>query len=277
MTVKLIAIDVDGTLLDSAKNLHPGVKSAIEEADRRGVLLALCTGRSPREIRELSARLPEISYGITANGADVVDLGNGGVVFADTMGTREIRTVWKTLSGVDMMFEIFTDHQVLTDGRCLGNPDHYGVGELKELVVSTRTGIKDLVGAVESGQVREAGKINIFFPSSRERDRAKALSRDLPFYITSQEPTNLEFTKREVNKGTGLKMLAESLGIKRDSIMAIGDNNNDLPMIEYAGIGVAMENGLPEVKRAADFVTKSNEDDGVAWAIRKLVFQEKSL
>ena len=72
-------------------------------------------------------------------------------------------------------------------------------------------------------------------------------------------------------------MLADSLGIKRDSIMAIGDNNNDLPMIEYAGIGVAMENGLPEVKRAADFVTKSNEDDGVAWAIRKLVFQEKSL
>ena len=133
------------------------------------------------------------------------------------------------------------------------------------------------MGSVECGLVLEAVNINIFFPSSRERYGAKELSRDLPFYITSQEPTNLEFTKREVNKGTGLKMLAESLGIKRDSIMAIGDNNNDLPMIEYAGIGVAMENGLPEVKRAADFVTKSNEDDGVAWAIRKLVFQEKSL
>ena len=275
MTVELIAIDVDGTLLDPEKKLHPGVKYAIEKAAHRGIRIALCTGRSPREIRELSARLPEISYGITANGAYVVELESGKVVFSDTMGPEEIRSVCRALSGFDMMFELFTAHQVLADKGCLRNLDHYGVGELKELVVSTRTGVENLVSAVESGKINEAGKINIFFPSARMRDQAKEESRGLPFYITNQEPTNLEFTKKEVNKGTGLKMLAETLGIKRKSIMAIGDNNNDLPMIEYAGIGVAMENGLPEVKRIADFVTKSNEEDGVACAIGKFVFQNK--
>lgn len=277
MTIRLIAIDVDGTLLDSRKQIRPAVKEALAKAACANIRLALCTGRSPREIEELSGRLPQISYGITANGAYVVDLRSGELVFSDTMGVEELQSVYRTLAGFDMMFEIFTERQVLADKRCLANPDHYGVGPLRQLVVSTRTGIGDLGGALMGGRIGEAGKINIFFPDSAARDRAGQMAEHLPFYMTSQEPTNLEFTKKEVNKAQGLRKLAEKLGVRRECIMAIGDNNNDLPMIEYAGIGVAMANGLENVRRAADFVTASNEEDGVARAIERFVFKRLNL
>lgn len=270
MGIELVAVDVDGTLVDSGKQIRPDVKKTIKEAADRGVKFAICTGRSPREIRGIAEALPEAEYGVTANGAYVVDLRKKETVFADTMSGREIRSIYRTLSEFDMMFEIFLDHEVIADRRCLQDPDRYGVGDLKALVVSTRTGIGDMKEYLENPDLR-AGKVNIFFRDPGQRDEAAAKADGLPFYITQQEATNLEFTKQSVNKGEGLRKLAESLGIKRENTMAIGDNNNDIPMLEYAGVSVAMGNGLRAVKERADFVTATNEEDGVARALEKFV------
>ena len=84
-------------------------------------------------------------------------------------------------------------------------------------------------------------------------------------------PYFLEILDKRVNKGTGVKSLADALGIKPDEIMALGDQENDIAMIEFAGMGVAMDNAIPSVKEVANFVTKSNLEDGVAYAIEKFV------
>lgn len=84
-------------------------------------------------------------------------------------------------------------------------------------------------------------------------------------------PFFLEFMNNEVDKGEGLKRLAETLGIKQEEVIAMGDAGNDLSMVKYAGLGVAMENGFAEVKENAQFITKSNDEDGVAYAIEKFV------
>ena len=91
------------------------------------------------------------------------------------------------------------------------------------------------------------------------------------YTVLKSSPYFLEILDKRVNKGTGVKSLAEVLGIKQEEIMAIGDQENDIAMIEYAGVGVAMDNAIPAVKEAANFVTKSNLEDGVAWAIEKYV------
>lgn len=275
MEIKLAAIDVDGTLVDSRKQIRSGVRKAMKETADKGVKLAICTGRSPREIREIAAELPEVQYGITANGAYVVDLYENKTVFSDTMSQQEICSIYQTLCNFDMMFEIFLEQQVLAERRCLRDVDHYGVGELKELVLSTRTGIEDMKEYLKKTDLR-AGKVNIFFPDPLQRDEAAAKAGSLPFYITQQETTNLEFTKKSVNKGAGLRNLAKGLGLQPECIMAIGDNNNDLPMLEYAGISVAMGNGLEAVKEKADFITTTNEEDGVARALEQFVLGVKT-
>lgn len=274
MEIEIVAIDVDGTLVDSRKQIRSGVRKAIKGTADKGVKLAICTGRSPREIREIAAELPEVQYGITANGAYVVDLHENKTICSDTMSQQELCSIYQMLCKFDMMFEIFLEQQVLAERRCLRDVDHYGVGELKELVLSTRTGIDDMKEYLKKTDLR-AGKVNIFFPDPRQRNEAAAKAGCLPFYITQQETTNLEFTKKSVNKGAGLRRLSEALGIKPESIMAIGDNNNDIPMLEYAGIGVAMGNGLEEVKEKADFITTTNEEDGVARALEQFVLGVK--
>ena len=91
------------------------------------------------------------------------------------------------------------------------------------------------------------------------------------YTVMKSSPYFLEILDKRVNKGTGVKSLAEVLGIEPDEIMALGDQENDIAMIAFAGVGVAMDNAIPAVKAAADFVTKSNLEDGVAYAIEKFV------
>lgn len=90
---------------------------------------------------------------------------------------------------------------------------------------------------------------------------------------SSNKKYALEFMPKGVTKAYGISLLAKDLGLKQEEIMAIGDEENDLPMIQYAGLGVAMENAVPFVKEAADFVTASNEENGVAKVIQKFVLE----
>ncbi len=269
MTIQLIAMDVDGTLADSKKRVGARTVRVIEEAAQRGIQLAVCTGRSTREIREIAERLPWVLYGITANGAYLVDLRKQKIIDKQLLSIEDIRSIYGCLKGFDMMFELYTEDKVLAPAQCLKDLDHYGVGNLKELVKSSRTGIEDFDNLLYT-RTEGAGKINIFFTSPKQRDQAAERARVLPYYMTHQEATNLEFTKKGTTKGRGLQHLAKMLQIESQNVMAIGDNNNDIPMLEYAGLPVAMGNGLDSLKEIAAFVTKTNDEDGVGYAIEQL-------
>jgi len=134
------------------------------------------------------------------------------------------------------------------------------------MFLQTRTPVDSMEDAL-AGLRRKVGKINMFFPSTEERDRARKVIEPCGFSYCFQHPQNFEINRAGVNKGSALARLAGRLGLTSKEVMAIGDNNNDLPMLQYAGIAVAMENALAGVKERADFVTHSNDEDGVAYAL----------
>ncbi|MDP4206080.1 MAG: Cof-type HAD-IIB family hydrolase [Bacteroidota bacterium] len=266
MPIKLIASDLDGTLLDSNKQITEYTRTIIRNSVRQGVIFAFCTGRISNELVEIVAELPEIRYAITCNGAYVIDLLTEKVIHNNLIPMNNVRNIYKSLAGFDMMFELYADGQVYTDEKCLADLNRYGLLYRKELIYNTRIGIKDFSDYIRKRE-EPVGKVNISFNNQLVRDQAKEIVSRYPYDITCQKPINLEINREGVNKGYGLRKLAEFLNIERNEIMAIGDNNNDLSMLHFAGVSVAMDNAIDEVKRAADYVTMSNDENGVAFAI----------
>ncbi|MCF0112149.1 MAG: HAD family phosphatase [Erysipelotrichaceae bacterium] len=267
MGIRLIGIDMDGTLLNSEKKLPKENVQAIREAVAQGVEFAYATGRIGAEMDEIYRLLPEVRYAILGNGALVKDLKEKKIIYSNRMSMDDVRTLYHTLEDFDMMFEVFSEEMLAVDKDCYANPDAYGVGIFRYLIWDTRTPVPSIKEYIDNRE-EPVGKINIFFKNTEQRDEAIRLTAHLPFETSYQEPTNLEYNVCSANKGNGLQALAEYLGLCKEEVMAIGDNNNDVPMLRYAGVAVAMGNAKPEALRCADRVVASCDNCGVAEAIR---------
>ena len=176
------------------------------------------------------------------------------------------------------VYKVF-DAKVNADGRGFVQADELlKVGEylrnpaMADYIRTTRKGITSLWEKMEEMNGHEMDKIHALFKSQDERLEAKQRIMELgDLSISDSMGTNLEINAPGVNKGMGLIQLGRLLGIEREEIMACGDGNNDLMMLKEVGFGVAMANGADEVKEVADYITLSNEEDGVAAAIEKFV------
>lgn len=236
MAIKLIAIDMDGTLLLPDHTISPAVKNAIAAARARGVNVVLTTGRPyagvHNYLKELHMEQPG-DYCITYNGALVQKAADGSTVAQTALSYDDYRFLEKLSREVGSHFHALDRTTLYTANRDIS---YYTV---HESFVATIPRIPQ--------EVKEK------------------------YTVLKSAPYFLEILDKRVNKGTGVKSLADVLGIKPEEIMAIGDQENDIAMIEYAGVGVAMDNAIPSVKEVANFVTKSNLEDGVAFAIEKYV------
>lgn len=266
MPIRLIALDLDGTLLDSNKHVSPKTRTTIEAYARRGIYFAFATGRIKDEMRFLIHDLPFVRYAITTNGAYVRDLHTDTVIAEDTLDMEEVRTLYEKLRDIDLMFEIYADGKVLVNAEQMSHIDDYTNSRFHEFYVASRTGVPDFEQFIYS-RTKGVGKVNLHFRSDTDGFFTRKLTAQLPFNISYQNPRNLEFNRIGVNKGSGLLALAKVLGLGVNEIMAIGDNQNDLPMLKAAGIGVAMANSTAETLSAADHITLSNDEDGVVAAI----------
>lgn len=268
MAIKLVAIDMDGTLLNPQHEISAGVKSAIERARQQGVHIVLATGRPYIGIQRYLAELDlvqEGEYCISYNGALVQRTQDGECVAEVTLGFDDYLYAEQLARELGVHFHVFDKSFLYTPNKDISE---YTIHE------ATTTGIPVRYRAVEEmdRQMR--------FPKLMMIDRPELLDaaiQRLPeharqtYTIMKSAPFFLEILDKRVNKGQGVKMLAEKLGLTRDEVMAIGDQENDLAMLEYAGTGVAMGNAIDSVKAIAQFVTKTNREDGVAYAIEKLV------
>lgn len=270
MSIKLIAVDLDGTLLNSKKELPQGNIDAIRWAVSQGVEVAFATGRIGSELDDLVCALPEVRYSLQSNGAIVVDMKKNTLIHSQMMSMKEACGIYDMLKDFTMMFELFGRDILAVDEICLRDLDAYGVGYIADLIHHSRVGIPHFDYYIHHRQ-EPVGKVNIFFPTTEMRDQALERVKHLPYEITYQEPTNLEFNVRHANKGTGLEQLANYLHLKQSEVMAIGDNNNDLAMLAYAGCAVAMANAKEEAKQLADVIAPSNDDCGVAQVIYQMV------
>lgn len=274
--IRLIALDLDGTLLDSEKCLSERNRKVLEECVRRGIYIVPCTGRIWEGIPDFIRELPGIRYAITTNGAVVEDVQEHYVIDERKLTCAQALDILEMAQQFHTMYDVYVGGKAFGEERFLKNLESFGIpATLQSMIRSTRQIVPDVMEKVRTLNA-PAEKINYFFGDLTERLRAKkALEARGDVVISSSFTTNLEINALGATKGDAIWRLAEHLGLKPEQTMGFGDGGNDLTMMKMAGIGVAMGNAEEEIKEASDYVTASNDDDGVAWAIEKLVLKRE--
>lgn len=266
--IRLIGLDLDGTTLTSDKVLTPHTKEVLESCLRQGIQILPATGRARSGIPDYLTEIEGIRYVVVSNGAAVVDLETGENVYTNCISWERALEIFDILEEYHTFYDIYALGKGWCEGRFYDHLERYRIEpHIEQLIRTSRTRIDDLRSWVKEHQA-PIEKINMFFAREEERQKAFTELEKVPdLAVTCSLINNLEINDRSCNKGDALLNLGKILDISLDQIMACGDGNNDYEMIKQAGTGVAMENGEPGVKKIADFITKTNDEEGVVFAI----------
>ena len=273
--IRMIGLDMDGTLLTTEKELTEHTREVLREAIDRGVVVLPATGRPLAGIPEEVLKFPGVRYAVASNGARIVDLKESRVLYEDLVPYETGRRVLEICSRYDSMLEIYYDGVGYAEEEKLKHLDEYVPRlPMARYIASSRRPVAD-VRAMHEERKAPTDKVQALFRTTEECKKAwKEVEKETPdIEITGALSNNIEVNAKGVNKGRGLMILGELLGIHREEIMAVGDGSNDIAMLREAGLGVAMENATEAVKAAADVVTLSNDQEGAAAAIEKYVLQ----
>jgi Cof subfamily protein (haloacid dehalogenase superfamily) len=262
---RLLALDVDGTLLDSQHQLRPRVARAVVAAREAGLTVTLATGKLLRSIETLRATLGLGGPQICLNGAAILDDVRQPPLAYAPLADADRRAVIETVRRLapETLITQFALDAIYVDR------DHPAASIFAEFGEQAPEMTSDLLTLQEP----HAAKILVVCSAERAallHDQvAPLLGQRL--YITTTMPIFLEFFQFVANKGDALRRLRELLGIARDDVIAIGDGANDAPLLREAGLAVAMANGAPETRSVAHFIAPSNDEDGVAVALERLL------
>ena len=266
--IRLIGLDLDGTTLTTDKQLTPYTKEVLEACIRQGIEVLPATGRVwsgiPKELTDIEG----VRYVISSNGAAVVELATGKAVYTNGIAWERALEIFDILEQYDTFYDAYALGGGWCEGRFYDNLETFGIEPaIQTLIHKSRTRIDDLRAWVREHKA-PVEKINMFFFFVEKRQEAfRELSAIPDLAVTCSLTNNLEINHCTCNKGDALLNLGKILGIPMEEIMACGDGNNDLEMVRDSGLGVAMENGEESLKEAADYVTVSNDEEGVAKAI----------
>ena len=268
--IRLIAVDLDGTLMNRKKEITPRTRAVIKEATKAGILVMPATGRPVTGFPDVLKAIPDCRYALTSNGALVYDLQEKRPIYEDLISVENTLTILDFTKQSDLMVDIYVHGNGYSEKRNLANLAHFSFAEgMQEYVLRTRIPVDD----IREFAVREnvpLEKLVLFFHDVGFKPEMERLLEQFPFIRTTDAvPNNLELNNSTANKGDSLLRFGAQLGIAREEIMAIGDGRNDRDMIVAAGLGVAMANACDVLKEAADVETLSNDEDGVAAAIEK--------
>ena len=268
--IKIIALDLDGTLLDSRKMLSDKNKRALFRAADLGIHVVPTTGRFYSAIPDFIRELPFIRYVVGINGAEVARVDTGEVIYSAEIPVEQAVSIMDMLDGVDCIYDCYRGGKAwmtrsLWDVTERYAPDKYYTQMIRDL----RRPVDDLKRFLLQSPDVNVQKISAYLKNVECRNDLLRKIEDLfPDTAASYAVVNnIEINHSDANKGSALNALAEYLGYGSENVMAVGDGLNDLSMIKRAGVGVAMANSIPQVLEAADFITSDNDSDGVAAAI----------
>ena len=276
MACKLIAFDLDGTLLDEDKSVPTENLRALEAAAERGIALVPATGRILEGVPEPVRCLPFLRYYICVNGAYVVDTQTEEVLYRGEIPVDLALRALDYIHTLPVLYDCYQNNHGWMTRRMYENAEPYFVTEpeILKLIRRTRTPVEDL-----RQTLRERGepvqKLQMHFrPDQMElrRCQTEQIPRLFPeLTAASSLSNNIELNSVKAGKGRALLALSERLGIDREDTVAFGDGSNDIDLLRAAGWGVAMANATEDVKAAADAVTGSNREAGVAQTIWELL------
>jgi cof-like hydrolase len=267
--VKLIAIDMDGTLLNEKKHIDKPQKEAIHDAIEAGIKIVLCTGRPLYGILPFYEEL-----GLHELDLEGYVILNNGCSIHKTKDWELIDWAELTPDDIDYLYKFSQDYNI--NFTLVDEAHYFNIGRkpTDELVMDAKFVFSDIteisLEEAKSGKYKMIKAMFLGNPEEMANFQKKYEDTIKERYsgVLSQ-PYVYEILPKDNNKGTGLKKLAEKLGIKQEEVMAIGDGNNDIEMFEYANYSVAMKNASELAAKAAKYRTDSNVNDGVAKAIRK--------
>lgn len=266
MAYKLIAIDLDDTLLDDNLTIPERVRDAVKKAVDLGIYVVLCTGRIPKSTRKYYDALGLDTLMISTGGAEIYDAKNESV-YSRTVDPALVKKLMQYANSNGLHFQVYIDGDLAfreTNKYARAYEKACGLtGIVKPDLMEMETVVTPKV---------------IFIADIERMDDIQArVEAEFPMLnIKRSKPTYVEFASPGVSKGDALKFVAEYYGVKREETIAMGDAEIDIPMLEYAGLGVAMSNATPVTKQAADALCPSNNEGGVADVIQKYILEAQN-
>lgn len=275
--IKLVALDLDGTLFDNSSRISERNLAAIRSITDKGIHVVISTGRPFEGIPFDQIKGTGINYAITANGSGIYEISTGKCLYENAMDEELVTPILNFLLTRDIHMDAFIGGKGYTPVQCVETAQKLTVpSSIKNYIITTRTRLDNILQFIHENQLKVQKMTLNFYPAADgtliDRETVRKFLVSNPSITTvCGGYNNLEFTRADANKGVGLRKLAKILGVDPDATMAIGDTENDLAIIEAAGIGVAMGNATDAVKARADYVTTTNTKDGVAAAIEHFI------
>ena len=273
MKIRLIAVDMDGTVLRTDRTVSERTAATLQKAAEYGCVVVPASGRVAGNLPRQVVSIPGIRYAITSNGASVIDLLKKAAIYSDLMDMETSRRLLERLLSEGYFAEAYcggaaySDRNALNNLRLLNPPK-----ELLSFVEKSQIFVDDLPQYLVSQRLCPE-KINLpFLPCGEVEGLRRKLESDKKYTLCSSLSDNIEINRGGCSKGKALEHLCGLLGIGRQEVLAVGDGGNDLTMLRFAGTGVAMRNASPQALAAADCVTATNDEDGVALAVEKFAF-----
>lgn len=264
---KLIALDMDGTLLTTQETILQETISDIKSAVLQGKTVVLCTGRGIPELRDYRELLSFVRYAIMLSGALIYDFEENQCLFFHGIPQSVILMIIHIAETYDAMVHLYTKRELIVEKAQLERIDTYHISEYGIFLRQHAKIVENIKAEILS--YKYIPKINIFFQTKRNRQQALEQLANLPLSISRAENLALELSFKDVTKGSGLQFLARHLQIPIEDTIGVGDSDNDRHVLEIVGLAIAMENAEPNILSLADCVTSDNNHNGVGEAIRK--------
>ncbi|MBQ3032531.1 MAG: Cof-type HAD-IIB family hydrolase [Anaerotignum sp.] len=274
--IKLVASDLDGTLLNKNKEITPRLFDALKKLDELGIYFVPSTGRPFGTVPKAIKELPFLKYVITSNGAAIYDAAEQKNIIENFLTPEAVDAVIKIAKELPVITEYFIEGKAYIAKDIYDDLAPFNLTESHVTYIkNSRTPVEDFWNEMKrNNTVLE--NINLVFADMELRketwDRLKALGLAS---VTAATTKNIEITSLFATKAKALEKLCEVLGFTRENVLAMGDGDNDMPMIEFAGIGVAMANGEDHIKEAADIIADDCDDFGAAKILEQIIESKK--
>lgn len=269
MDYKLIATDIDGTLANSKREITPRTRYALIEAQKQGKIIVLASGRHPVGVWPIAKNLMLDrfdGYIMSFNGGKIISCRTGETVVSKIFPVEYIPDIVTVLKDTNITINTYDDNKIIANKKF--NDYTYVEGDT---IKAEMVFVDDFVSAIKfdinkillSGEPDELDRYQDIL--SKRYDGLLDIYKSAPYF--------LEIMPFGITKGSMIPLLLEKLNIKREEVAAFGDHYNDMTMIGYAGFGVAMSNAEPDVKKIADYVCETNDEDGVAKTLERYILR----
>ena len=286
---RLVAIDLDGTMLNQYGLVTQRTKEAIKNAQESGIEVVIASGRPTDSVKTIAQEINSNKYFISGNGAIIYDITNDEIIYENTLKKQKVLDIIKICEENSIYYNIYTEKEILakslqcnvlyyykenlnkdeknkTQINIVENIYNYISNRDEKVVKITICDNHQVIFNSIMRKLKEISEIEVLEVSHMSRKIIKQGTEDVPI-----EYFYTEISAKNVDKWNAIEFLKEKMKIEKNEIIAIGDNMNDKIMIENAGLGIAMGESTPVIKEIADVVTDTNCNDGVAKVLEKIL------